>query len=717
MTSWKSRQGRRVSSAQLKAESMFAKASASNNESLARVQAITIEFRRQRERKRKHQKCRVKELSHRPLSAAVGHTGDASFRLGMLMANGTNGVERDDEHALILLKQSAKLGHTGSLVALGEFYQAGRGRDRYGTTLDRPKDIKALQSFQTAAKRGDPHAALRLGICLEKTDPWEARRLYHFAAQQGLVDAIFNLAMLNARLGNYKETLPMLRKAGSMGHVGALNNLGMMYFEGRGCQQNVHKAREIFSKAAALDCPFAMANLAQLHLTEGKMAYGNAEWCEADAEHRNDLLLTSQMMPIISERSQTKESSIVGRQMKESTVLQSDTDELKRQKSGLDHISLMKERSDYHYMQAAHWLELAANKGHVESMKRFGLLLLRRGQKEGHYWIKKSGLVADHEEEEDTMRLSTPPSVVSTTGSALPVTFDDINSMQKPMNLPYSMAIKFGKCPSTTLATFPLFHPSLQNTNIERSSIVSPKMHLKTHHNHYWKDNYKKQDNIQQEHDGLRLIHVPVDTSKLSRPHTTNGVSSLRHRSITTQKLLRPKAGAFFWGSRLRAKQPELEEEKRKRMMMTTRISKPIRINTGKYFVPKTSKVNAEATTPKFKTSSAHQVIKMLERNALEAGTITTWPDTLKELKLLCMERNINATTRDIYNPKEKAIVLRSRVYRKIYLEQTNMMETVKQDASKLTGRTASEKRRLGLRLTSYEKKQLTKLERRSDQK
>ena len=129
MTSWKSRQGRRVSSAQLKAESMFAKASASNNESLARVQAITIEFRRQRERKRKHQKCRVKELSHRPLSAAVGHTGDASFRLGMLMANGTNGVERDDEHALILLKQSAKLGHTGSLVALGEFYQAGRGRE------------------------------------------------------------------------------------------------------------------------------------------------------------------------------------------------------------------------------------------------------------------------------------------------------------------------------------------------------------------------------------------------------------------------------------------------------------------------------------------------------------------------------------------------------------------------------------------------------------
>lgn len=124
---------RRLSSAQLKAESLFSKASA--NATVARVQAITNEFRNKRERKRKHNRQRVKDLSHRPLSAAVGHTGDSSFRLAMLMANGGNNVARDDEHALILLKHASKLHHTGSLTALGEFYQAGRGRDRTGTVF------------------------------------------------------------------------------------------------------------------------------------------------------------------------------------------------------------------------------------------------------------------------------------------------------------------------------------------------------------------------------------------------------------------------------------------------------------------------------------------------------------------------------------------------------------------------------------------------------
>lgn len=53
-----------------------------------------------------------------------------------------------------------------------------------------------------------------MGILLEQTDVWEARRYYYQAAKDdkkkneiGLADAQFNLAMINSKIGNYKETL------------------------------------------------------------------------------------------------------------------------------------------------------------------------------------------------------------------------------------------------------------------------------------------------------------------------------------------------------------------------------------------------------------------------------------------------------------------------------------------------------------------------------
>ena len=76
MASWKDRAGKRkLSTAQLNAEAAFAKSSPSNNQAVAHMQAVAKEFKYLRERKRKHRQWRVKELSHRPLSA-VHHSGD-----------------------------------------------------------------------------------------------------------------------------------------------------------------------------------------------------------------------------------------------------------------------------------------------------------------------------------------------------------------------------------------------------------------------------------------------------------------------------------------------------------------------------------------------------------------------------------------------------------------------------------------------------------------
>ena len=85
------------------------------------------------------------------------------------------------------------------------------------------------------------------------------------------------------------------------------------------------------------------------------------------------------------------------------------------------------------------------------------------------------------------------------------------------------------------------------------------------------------------------------------------------------------------------------------------------------------------------------------------------WPATLRELKELCIERGIRATTQGIFNPKDKAIQLRSRVMQAIHLEKKNLMNKIRNDASQLSGSVARKKKKLGPRLTSLERRQLRK--------
>ena len=573
--SWKDRAGpRRLSSAQLKAESLFSKASA--NATVARVQAITNEFRNKRERKRKHNRQRVKDLSHRPLSAAVGHTGDSSFRLAMLMANGGNNVARDDEHALILLKQASKLHHTGSLTALGEFYQAGRGRDRTGTKLDIPKQQKAMASFKSAASKGDRHASLRMGILLEQTDVWEARRYYYQAAKDdkkkneiGLADAQFNLAMINSKIGNYKETLPWLLKASVQKHLGAINNLGMLYMTGRGCSKNINKAKTYFVKGAHLNDPYSMFNLATMHLQEGSLLLRNSNWCQADANERdyqsmhqsiskkersslfnNDDIYddgindaNTKIDCMIEKKSPGWVQAAMNRQMQQSMVLNSQVLHHEQSESMNLHIDTMKSKSNYHYQQAEFWLKKAAHLGHHESAKNYGILLQRKGQqKEGLYWMNRSGLETASVTSTTCMNtnlLDAPPSIVSMTNSAIDYN-DDIFHTQDNRTIPV-MLPHFEQRPSTTLSSHPLSHQSLQGTEISETLITSPKSHMEHNFSHYYSNNYKKKKIKDKELDGLRLIPIPkIQTSTLERQ---------QKKRQEQNNLLKPKASAFFWVS------------------------------------------------------------------------------------------------------------------------------------------------------------------------
>ena len=93
--------------------------------------------------------------------------------------------------------------------------------------MDAPRLRDATKYFRSAAKAGDPHACLRLAICIEDSDMWRARELYRKAAKAGLLDAMYNLGMLCMRITppDYNESQAMLLRAAERNHSGAIVNL------------------------------------------------------------------------------------------------------------------------------------------------------------------------------------------------------------------------------------------------------------------------------------------------------------------------------------------------------------------------------------------------------------------------------------------------------------------------------------------------------------
>ncbi|MGN7611840.1 tetratricopeptide repeat protein, partial [Magnetococcales bacterium HHB-1] len=83
--------------------------------------------------------------------------------------------------------------------------------------------------------------------------PRRAVALFRKAAQQGHVNAQYNLALLLAQgIGGEKDPVQAIRwlkKSAQQGFADAQNNLGVFYLEGRGVPQNYEQALEWFHKA------------------------------------------------------------------------------------------------------------------------------------------------------------------------------------------------------------------------------------------------------------------------------------------------------------------------------------------------------------------------------------------------------------------------------------------------------------------------------------
>lgn len=148
-----------------------------------------------------------------------------------------------------------------------------------GSTEDEQTPGEKFKALLAEARGGDPVAQNSLGVMyytgeavskkpsgqVLDNDPELAAGWFYRSAEQGYADAQFNLGLMYANgegvEQNMDEAVTLFKKAAEQGHVDAQNNLGALYFTGEGVTRDEEKAIAWFEKAAEQGNEEAIANL------------------------------------------------------------------------------------------------------------------------------------------------------------------------------------------------------------------------------------------------------------------------------------------------------------------------------------------------------------------------------------------------------------------------------------------------------------------------
>ncbi len=147
------------------------------------------------------------------------------------------------------LQADAKAGDTAAAYEVGVRYAEGKG---VAQDLD-----AAVKWLGYAVSKGSPQAAYRLGSVYENNiqNMAEARRFYKWAAEQGNVQAMHNLAVLYAqdldgKGENWEQAIEWFRRAAGYGKRDSQHNLGIIYARGLSGSSDLKEALAWFSIAA-----------------------------------------------------------------------------------------------------------------------------------------------------------------------------------------------------------------------------------------------------------------------------------------------------------------------------------------------------------------------------------------------------------------------------------------------------------------------------------
>lgn len=215
----------------------------------------------------------------------------ASFQLGLLFEGGIEGIEPNPEAAIRYYQLAADNGVEAAINKIGELYL-------FGEIV--PANIsKAIACFSTASDKGYGKSSYWLGRLhtdgigqLEK-DTRKAIEYYQKAIAQGFENArewleqlqqnlvdentseveipdksddeLFNEAKEALDKAQFKTAFAYFSHLAAKGHAESFNQLGDMYFYGRGVAADETKALELYKQAAERDSVYGYFNLGFLY--------------------------------------------------------------------------------------------------------------------------------------------------------------------------------------------------------------------------------------------------------------------------------------------------------------------------------------------------------------------------------------------------------------------------------------------------------------------
>ena len=152
------------------------------------------------------------------VAAELGNA-DAQFDLGTMYDRG-EGVDEDDQQAVLWYRKAAEQGHADAQLTLGGMYDRGEGVDE--------DDQQAVLWYRKAAEQGHAVAQYKLGGMYDRgegvdEDDQQAVLWYRKAAEQGHAGAQFDLGTMYTRGEgvdeDYQQAILWYRKAAEQGHL------------------------------------------------------------------------------------------------------------------------------------------------------------------------------------------------------------------------------------------------------------------------------------------------------------------------------------------------------------------------------------------------------------------------------------------------------------------------------------------------------------------
>jgi uncharacterized protein len=201
--------------------------------------------------------------------AAKDGDAAAQFQLGRAYYRG-NGVEKDPNKALELIRQAADAGDVDAIDSMGFFYTSGE--------LVKMDEVEAVKWFRRGVEAGSARSKLNLGLLLRQgktIQPSAAQSLdlMEDAAVAGVPEAISYLGQLFFHGDRYlkpdfAKAYPYVQAAAEAGDPACQNLMGIFCRDGLGVRQDFNEsldeAAQWFRKAAMQNDVKAQSNLAHI---------------------------------------------------------------------------------------------------------------------------------------------------------------------------------------------------------------------------------------------------------------------------------------------------------------------------------------------------------------------------------------------------------------------------------------------------------------------